>query len=414
MLAHHIPYMPLPRPKQRSTTFIILILGFLSAMGPLSIDMYLPGFEIIAEDLNTDISKVQLSLTSYFIGIAVGQLIYGPLLDRYGRRNPLIVGMLIYIVTSIGCAVTNGVENLILFRLLQALGGCVGMVASRAMVRDFFPPTESAKVFSLLMLVIGISPVLAPSIGSFVMEFWNWHGIFLLLAVIASVMLVIIFFFLPESKGANTDISLKPKAISSSYLKVLITPQFIVYAMAGGLASGGLYAYLSGSTFVMISYFGMTEKQYGYIFAFIASALILSTQVNRFLLNKYSSAHITRIALVCQTLVGVSMILTATTGLISAPLLIGLIFLFLACQGFVFPNTSALALTPFSRLAGSASALLGCLQMALGAVSSSLVSAFHQHSTIPMVSVMALCSLSALLVVFIWDKLYPNHKPVEE
>jgi len=163
---------------------IILMLGLLSAIGPFSIDMYLPGFKAIALDLQTTIEHIQLSLTSFFIGIAGGQIIYGPLLDRFGRKSPLLIGLVIYIAASIGCVFIQSADGLIFLRLIQALGSCAGMVASRAMVRDYFPPTETAKIFSMLMLVIGISPILAPTMGGYIIEIWGWHYIFVFLTIL--------------------------------------------------------------------------------------------------------------------------------------------------------------------------------------------------------------------------------------
>lgn len=383
---------------QHRPILTILILGLLSAIGPFSIDMYLPGFESIANSLDTSVAHIQLSLTSFFVGIASGQIIYGPLLDRFGRKRPLIVGLVIYIAASIGCALTNLADNLILFRFIQALGSCGGMVASRAMVRDFFGPAESAKIFSLLMLVIGISPILAPSVGSFVIATWGWHAVFIVLAVITALILVAVSFLLPESQSPNPEISLMPKPIVSSYWEVFTTRQFYTYAFAGGLASSGLYAYLAGSPYVMLTLFGLTEKQYGLIFALIASALIAASQLNRRVLNRHSSGKVAKIALMVQSTAGIILTLCCITGYINLVVLVGLIFIFLGAQGFVFPNTSALALSPFSRLAGSASALLGSLQMACGAISSAAVSYFHNGTTIPMAAVMATCAGLSLLI----------------
>ena len=386
----------------RANRFLIfIILGLLSAIGPFSIDMYLPGFDAIAASLDTTVAHIQLSLTSFFIGIASGQIVYGPLLDRYGRKVPLIVGLVIYIVASISCALTNSADHLIAYRFVQALGSCGGMVASRAMVRDFFGPTESAKVFSMLMLVIGISPILAPTVGSFVMAHWDWHGIFVVLAVITAGILAAVIFFLPESQGPNPELSLLPRPITRSYWQVFRNRQFITYAFAGGLASSGLYAYLAGSPFVMITGYGLDESQYGIVFALIASALISASQLNRYLLTKYNSAHIAKIALMVQSAIGFLLVGLCFTGYINLYVLVALIFLFLGSQGFVFPNTSALALGPFSKLAGSASALLGSLQMACGALSSGMVSYFHNGTTVPMAAVMAGCAGLAMLILAI-------------
>src|SRR5690606_40941200 len=183
----------------------------------------------------------------------------GPVLDGVGGRLHVGVRIVLYIATSAACALANSADNRILSQFIQALGSCGGMVASRAMVRDFYGPTESAKIFSLLMLIIGISPILAPTVGSFVMSHWHWHGIFLVLAVITTCILLAVVFFLPESRGANPGISLMPKPILKSYWEVFRLRQFFVYAFAGGLASSGLYAYLAGSPFVMVTLYGLNE-----------------------------------------------------------------------------------------------------------------------------------------------------------
>lgn len=389
---------------QKRRILTIFILGLLSAVGPFSIDMYLPGFEAIAGSLQTSVSEIQLSLTSFFIGIASGQIIYGPLLDRFGRKKPLIVGLFIYIAASVGCALTNSVDNFILFRFIQALGSCSGMVASRAMVRDFFGPSESAKIFSLLMLVIGVSPILAPTVGSFIIAHWDWHVIFLVLAVITVCILLAVVFFLPESQDPNPEISLMPTPILTSYWEVFTTRQFFTYAFAGGFASSGLYAYLAGSPYVMLSLYGLTEKEYGLIFALIASALITASQLNRRMLNRHSSEKVARIALIAQSIAGLILTLCCLTGYINLIAMIVIIFIFLGAQGFVFPNTSALALGPFSRLAGSASALLGSIQMSCGALSSALVSYFHNGTAIPMAMVMAGCACLSLTIVLLTRK----------
>ena len=396
---------------QRHRLFILITLGLLSAIGPFSIDMYLPGFDAIADSLDTTVSHIQLSLTSFFIGIASGQIIYGPLLDRFGRKIPLIVGLVIYIAASISCMLTNSADYLIAYRFVQALGSCGGMVASRAMVRDFYGPRESAKIFSLLMLVIGISPIVAPTVGSFVISRWDWHGIFLVLAIITTCILLAVIFFLPESRGSNPAISLMPRPIAQSYWQVFKTRQFFTYAFAGGLASSGLYAYLAGSPYIMITLYGLSEKQYGLVFALIASALITASQLNRYLLNRYSSEKVAKVALMVQSSLGLLLAILCVAGTINLLVMIALIFLFLGSQGFVFPNTSALALAPFSRLAGSASALLGGLQMACGALSSGLVSYFHNETTVPMAATMAGCACLSLFILLAGSRLPAGTRP---
>lgn len=387
--------------KQPSKFIVILMLGLLSAIGPFSIDMYLPGFQAIATDLKTSIEHIQLSLTSFFVGIAAGQMIYGPLLDRFGRKKPLIVGLLVYIAASLGCALTESADTLILLRFVQALGSCSGMVAARAMVRDFFPPNETAKVFSLLMLVIGVSPILAPTAGGYFIAYFGWHSIFIVLASITFLILLGVSFVLPETKGPDPSLSLKPSPIIKSFWKVFTHPQFLIYAFAGGLASSAMYAYLSGSSFVMMEIFGLNEKQYGWVFGIIAAGLISSSQVNSLMLKRFSSENLAKRALMLQS--GISLLLfgLAWANQLTLPLCVLLIFLFLVCQGFVFPNTSALALNPFTSLAGSASALLGSIQLGVGAIASVMVSVLHNNTVIPMVSVMAACAcISYAILLF--------------
>lgn len=379
---------------------ILLILGLLSAIGPFSIDMYLPAFDSISNDYNTTIDKVQLSLTAFFIGIALGQLIYGPLLDKYGRKKPLIVGLCIYLVTTLFCVFTKSIDNLILLRFLQALGSCAGMVTSRAMIQDYYDSKEAARVFSLLMLVVAISPILAPSAGAFLLEHFNWHYIFVSLFVIGFIILIGTVFFLPESNAGDKSFSLTPKSIIQKYWSVFVNKTFITYCLVGAIAAAGLYAYLAGSSFIFHEIYQLTQKQYGLIFAFAASALILATQLNRYFLKKWSMSQISKLANIGQACTGIVMLLFAITNTINLTILIGLLFFYLLFQGFIFPNASAMALAPFKSSAGSASALLGFLQMGLGALSSGAVSLLHNKTQAPMLIVMCICACASMAIHF--------------
>ena len=387
---------------------LILILGTLSAISPFSIDMYLPGFPAIAKDLNTTVAKVQLSLSSYFIGISIGQLFYGPLLDRFGRKQPLYFGLALYLLASIGCALAISVESLIVFRFLQALGGCVGLVASRAMIRDIFPVSEIAKVFSLLMLVIGVSPLLAPTLGGYVTVAFGWHYIFIILALMSALILAGVHYVLPESREPDKSILLKPKPILKNFLTVLKTPQFYTYTFTGAIAASGLYAYIAGSPYVFMEIYKVSAEHYGWIFALIAVGIIGSSQLNTILLRRFKSEQIIVGALICQSITGLFLVTGAYFGFTGLGSTIFLIFIFLCCQGFSFPNSSALALTPFIRNAGSASALLGSFQMALGAVATVMVSVLSNHTALPMTGVMAFCAICSLSVLLIGRRIMQN------
>ncbi|GAC1585222.1 MAG: multidrug effflux MFS transporter [Ginsengibacter sp.] len=387
--------------KGRNKFNIILVLGLLTAIGPFSIDMYLPGFPSIATALHTSIANVTRSLSSFFIGISLGQLLYGPLLDRYGRKPPVYFGMAIYLIASIACAFSSSVNTLILLRLIQALGGCAGMVAARAMVRDIFPVEENAKVFSLLMLVVAVSPIIAPTLGGYVTSAYGWQAIFIILSLIAAITLITLHFNLPESRKPDPSISFLPAPIVKSFLIVFKVPQFYTYAFTGAIAAAGLYAYISGSPHLFMQIYSVTEKQYGWIFAIIAMGLIISSQINSIALRKYKSEQIIRVALLCQSFTGLVILLGNYYNLLNLFSTITLICIFLSCQGFTFPNSSALSMAPFTKNAGTASALMGAIQLALGACSSALVSYFTNKSAVPMSAVMFGCSFLSLTILSI-------------
>jgi MFS transporter, DHA1 family, multidrug resistance protein len=363
-------------------SLLILILGLLSAIGPFSIDMYLPGFPSIAANLHTTVDRVGYSLSSFFIGICAGQLLCGPLLDRFGRKIPLCTGLVVYILASIGCSLSKSVEVLIAFRSLQALGGCVGMVAPNAIVRDVFPVEENAKVFSMLILILGVSPILAPTAGSYIVSSFGWPMVFVVLAIVTALVLVAVIFKLPETKKPDPTFSLMPGPILTGFADVLKQPQFTTYAFAGAIASAGLFAYLAGSPFVFMELYDVSEQQYGWIFATIAAGLIACSQLNNLVLKKYNSAQIIKTVLFTQSAVGLILIAGTAAGLLNLYSTIFLMFLFLSCQGFTFPNSAALAMAPFTKGAGSASALMGAFQMACGAIASALVGVFFNGTAV--------------------------------
>lgn len=378
---------------------LILILGMITAIGPFSIDMYLPAFANIAADLHTSVAHVSLSLSSFFIGISVGQFIYGPLLDKYGRKKPLLVGLTIYLLASAACVLVHSADLLIGLRFVQALGSCAGMVAARAMIRDLFSVKDNAKVFSKLMLVVAVSPIIAPTLGGFVTAAFGWHYVFVILTVMALVNILAVHYGLPETLAPNAGYSLKPKAILKNYIAVGKEPQFLTYALTGAVAAAGLYAYIAGSPGVFLELYKVTEQQYGLIFALIAGGLILATQINSRLLRKYSSEQIIPVALVFQCMAGIGLFIGAMIGGMPVWGVIVFLLFFLSCQGFIFPNSSALTMAPFSMNAGSASALMGGIQMSIGALASAIVSVFSNGTALPMSVVMAVCAIGSLLIL---------------
>lgn len=393
---------------------LILILGLLSAIGPFSIDMYLPAFPSIASSLNSTVAGVAYSLSTFFIGISAGQMLYGPLLERYGRKRPLYIGLCAYLIASAGCALARSVDALIWLRLLQALGGCVGLVASRAMVRDLFEVRDNAKIFSLLMLVVAVSPIIAPTLGGYLTAWFGWRYVFVALILIVSFILYGIYLWLPESKAPDPNYSLKPAFIFTNFYSILKHPQFYTYALTGAIAASGMYAYIGGSPYVFMDLFKVSERQYGWIFALIAMGLIGSSQINSLLLRFYESEQIIRVAVICQSLTGLMLLVGTWFGLLELFSTILLIFIFLCCQGFTFPNSSALSLAAFGHNAGSASALMGAIQMSIGACSSALVSLLQNHTALPMTGIMAACALSAFAVFNLGRKVIVRRASLEE
>jgi DHA1 family bicyclomycin/chloramphenicol resistance-like MFS transporter len=379
---------------------LILILGTLTALAPFSIDMYLPGFKAIAKDLDTSASKVSLSLTGFFIGISAGQLLYGPLLDRFGRKKPLYIGLVVYILASIGCSMAHSIESLIVLRFIQAIGSCAATVASVAMVRDLFPVKDSAKVFSLLILVLGASPMIAPTIGGYVTAAFGWSYVFLILALLGLIVLAASILWLPDSYKPDPQISLKPAPIIGNFLAVVREPQFYTYAFTGAIAFSGLFAYVSGSPLVFMTVFGVSEKVYGWIFAALSVGFIGASQLNTLLLKRYNGMQIIRVALLSYAIIGTLFLVTALMGWLNLETTIVFFFLILACVGITNPNASSLSLAPFSKNAGSASALMGALQMGFGALISVLISMFDHPSATPVAAGIAVAGILSLIIFF--------------
>ncbi|MES2808490.1 MAG: multidrug effflux MFS transporter [Bacteroidota bacterium] len=384
--------------------FTVLILGSLTALGPFSIDMYLPGFPAIAKSLNTTTAQVSLSLSSFFIGLAAGQLLYGPLLDKFGRKKPLYFGLILYMVASVGCFLSTSIEMLIWIRFIQAIGSCAAGVASMAMVRDIFPLNQNAKIFALLILILGASPMLAPTIGGYVTVAWGWHEIFVILGLMALAILLAVIFFLPESYKPDPNYSLKPAPIINSFITVLKEPQFYTYAFAGAFAFAGLFVYVSASPIVFMEVFKVSAKMYGWIFAVLSIGFIGSSQVNNLLLKKFKSEQIILVALTVQVIISVLFFIGSHYQWYGLYSTIAIIFIMLCCVGTVSPNASALSLAPFEKNAGTASALLGALQLGLGSLTTLGISIFDSHSSVPMSAIMASTALVGLMILLIGRK----------
>jgi DHA1 family bicyclomycin/chloramphenicol resistance-like MFS transporter len=394
---------------KQSFTLLILILGSLTAIGPLAIDMYLPAFSAMAGYFSVKESEVQLSLASFFIGIAIGQIFYGPIVDRFGKKIPLLVGLTIFIISSAFCLIATDISQIITLRFIQALGSCACFVIMRAIVRDLFSPQESAKVFSYLMLIMGLAPIVAPFFGSLLLIKFSWKAIFVFLTLFGIVLVIGTIFFLPESKAGNKDD--KISHAFRKYTGILKDKNFLYYCLTTGFAGAGMFCYIAGSPFVIIELFSVSPKHYSWIFGVNAFGLIVVSQINRHLLRYFEMKKILNW--------GLFFILTSSISLI----LIGIysnyyqlniwhivlpIFIYVSCIGITNPNGTALSLANQYTHTGSASALLGTIQFSIAAFGAFLVSKFHNETAIPVLTAMGLCGIIAFLVNYFWQKKLKN------
>lgn len=384
---------------RRQLTVFVLILGALTAFSAMSIDMYLPAFPEMARDLHVPLSTVQLSVSAFLFGSALGQLFYGPLADRWGRRKPLLLGLSLYVASTIGCAMVHTGAGLLWWRVVMALGGGAGMVISRAVVRDLYDTAEAARMFSLLMLVMGLAPILAPLAGGQLLLLTGWRGIFIFLSAFGLASLLAAALALPESLPAERRVRRSAGDMMGIYWHLLKNRRYLRYAVALGCVAGVNFSYISGAPFVFIELHGLSPQFFGVFFGVNAFGLIGASQLNRRLLRRYAPGQIARTAFMVAGSAGLLLIAAAATGIGGFPLQMLFIFVSLCMTGLLYPNITALALAPFDKAAGSASALLGTIQYLLGATGGALVGAFHNGTALPMTGAMALCGTLGFIAV---------------
>jgi len=399
--------------RKKGGTLIILILGSLMAVSPFAIDLYLPAFAQIAKDLATTPAKVSLSVSSYMVGIAVGQLFWGPLLDRYGRKKPLYFGLTVFILCCIGCMESNTVGMLLVFRFIQALGGCVALTAAITMVRDFFPAKESARILSMMMLILGLSPLLAPTAGGFITAAWGWHWVFIILALLVSAILTNLIYFLPHARDPDPTVSLKLNPMVKTFVSILKNRQFFTYSVSGSFSFALMFLYVAGSPVVFMGILHVTPQAFGGIFALLAVAFIGSNQVNILLLRKYSSELIYQTAIWSQIIITLVFLIGAWNGWLGLTGTMVMYFLCLASLGLTYPNASALALQSVDTNFGSASALIGFLQIGVAGLASTAIGLINLHSITPVPAMMLISSLIALGILLTGKRKLPNIRYTE-
>lgn len=390
--------------SKNSRLAFLLYLGSMTAIGPLAIDMYLPALKTISTDLNASMAEIQFSLTSFFVGVALGQFFYGPIVDRFGKRKPLLLGVGLYLIGALLCSMAINKEMLIFARFIQAFGGASGMVISRVIVREQFVKNEAAKIFSMLMMIIGVAPILAPTLGAFFDVYFGWQSIFYFLASFSLFVWIRSFFLVKETrkeiKAHDKKNFLHELALEIRYFKEVITDKtFIIPSLSGALMQSALFAYIAGSAYLIIEYFNISSSTYSIIFGLNAVALIGCAQINARLVGNYQLEKIFFTAQKAHWFL--SLILLSVALFFPSPyVFIAALMACLGSLGFTFPNATALALA-YTKHTGRASALMGTIQFTLAAISSSIVNAIQAHHPMAMAFVIiGVSSLSNILFFF--------------
>jgi DHA1 family bicyclomycin/chloramphenicol resistance-like MFS transporter len=378
----------------RSRTGIAIVLGALTAFAPVSVDLYLPAFPSIAEHFGSGVGSVQLSLSTYMVGLALGQVLYGRLSDIHGRRRPMLAGIALYVAASIACGFAPSVEALIGLRLLQGVGGCAGIVIARAVVRDLYAGAEAARFFSLLMLVFGVAPVVAPLLGGQILAVASWEAIFFALAVYGLACCAAVV-WLPETLPPERRRASGLSDALASYRLVVVNRAFLAYALAGTLGIAALMAYLAASPAVVIDQLGISPQAFGLVFGMNALGIMAVSHLTGRTVERFGTERVLRCGLGAQAVAAVALLVVAATGRSSLATLLPLMFVVVASVGAILPPSAALAMTPFPHAAGAASAVFGTLQTGLPAVSAAVVSAIALEPATAMGIVLAVSSLLA-------------------
>ncbi len=388
------PARPEPLSRRRHAQLIV-VLGSLIALGPLTIDMYLPAFPQLADDLDASTSAVQLTLTGMLGGLAFGQLVIGPLSDAFGRRRPLLLGLVAHLLASLACAVAPSVELLSVVRVVQGFSGAAISVVALATVRDLFSGSAVARTMSRLMLVIGLAPILAPSLGGLILQWTDWRGIFVVLAVAALLLVGVAFFGLEESLPVERRRSARVRATLRTYRSLFHDRTFVALVLIAGLMFSSLFVYVSGASFVLQEGYGLDATTFALVFGANSLALTAASQLNPRLIGRFGTANVLTFAIGMSAVSATALIVAGATGLGGLAGVLAPMMLVLAAAGLAMPNTPALALTRHGEAAGTASALLGFSQFGVGAVVAPLVGLFGGTSAVPMGAMMLLVTLAA-------------------
>ena len=375
----------------------VALIGSITIVGPLCIDMYLPALPEINRDLHASASAVQLSLTACLIGIATGQLLFGPVSDRLGRRPPLLAGLTAFTIASLACAAAPNIYFLIGFRLIQGLGGAAGIVIARSIVRDLHSGAAMARFFATLMLAVGVGPILAPQIGSWVLAFTIWRGVFVLLAVFGVLLVLSAWWRVPETLAPDKRLTGSVGSTLGTMVMVTRDRVFLGYVLACGLAAGGTFAYIAGSSFVLQNIYGLSATTYGLVFAINACGLIIGAQVSGRLVGRFGASRLLTIGLVTMIAGGALLFVVVSSRIVGIAGVIPSLWVFMFGFGFVGPNAAALGMQRYPHAAGSAAAVLGSFQFGMAALIAPLAGLGGTHDATPMITLILAMPIAAVV-----------------
>lgn len=389
---------------------LIFLFGVLTIFTPFAVDMYMPALPTIARDFHVSIAAVEHSLASYFLGLAVGQAAVGPLSDRFGRKIPLLVGLMLYVLGSLACAAAQGPVALDLARFFQAAGGCAGTVLARACVRDMFPPEQAARIFAQMLLILSVSPLFAPLFGGWVMLVASWRWMFWIQAGLAVLAAIAVSFRLPESHPGS-DRALHPFAVARDYWAIGSDRAFLAYVLSATLAGAGFYVYLTGWSHVVIDLFKVSPQYFGYTFLTNGLGLVLASQATARILHHRPAPRVLFWALVVQCAAAGMGLIFAATGWGGLFGLLPWTFFYAAMLGAVNPTAAGLALMGFAESAGMASALMGIMIYGGGAIASLVMGAFNPETPVPLMALMLVCAGAATAVNLRYRRLLARQPP---
>lgn len=382
---------------------IALTFGFMAACGPFAIDTSLPAFPTIARDLGTSTATVQITLAIYLFGLAAGQFVWGTLCDRIGRRIPLLAGMILFTSMAVVCAMTRSIETMIVARFFQGLGGSAGIVVSRAIVRDMFEHDEAARFFTLIMIVGGIAPIIAPFMGALLLTHFGWRSIFWVLFVYGWGCIAALARYIPETLAPENYASGHVLDVLRGYGRILVDRRFIGPALAIGCMTGILFTYVSNSSYIFLELFKVPVSSFGFLFAANSIGLYVGGQSNRWLLRRFRSVQLMQAGLWINLAMAGLLTVCAASGLGGFPALFVVLFACLSTLGIIFPNATALVMQPFAAEAGFASALLGIVQFLIGSAGGALVGQINNGTALPMaIQILALGVIAKAMLM--WSK----------